>query len=339
MFKPNFQLDTELFKVINDCERFYGQLESLKIPQKLELNLERDTKIQSSYISNSMEGNPLSFPEVTNLLLEDRIPANRDEKEIVNYFDILKNLNEYSSEQLTLEKILEIHRKLMLGVNDDIAGQIRNKAIVVGKLKEDEGTIKLEVKHNPPTHKKEKIEIRLNKLIEWVNKSNIPSILKAGIFHHEFVYIHPFEDGNGRTCRLLTSLILMRDGYHINKYFVLDDYYDIDRQGYSNALNSADNGEKTKWLNYFSQGCKYSLQSALSRVNTALSRLKVVERPTKREGEVIALIQEKRELTTADVVQVLGVSRQQAHNLLKGLVHKGFIKKEGSTKSSYYRVK
>src|SRR4030043_834310 len=100
MFKPQYQLTGKLFSNIAQIERFYGQLEALRIPTGLELNLERDNLIRSSYISNSIEGNPLSLPEVTNLLLGGRVPANRDEKEVKNYFEILKNLSDYTSQPL-----------------------------------------------------------------------------------------------------------------------------------------------------------------------------------------------------------------------------------------------
>ena len=339
MFNPKYKLDTNLFQIINKCERFYGQLESLKIPEEIELNLERDTRIRSSYISNSMEGNPLSLPEVTNLLLDDRVPTNRDEKEIVNYFNILKSLDSYTHGQLTLQKVLQIHKNLMSGVNNEIAGEVRNKPIIVGKYKEEDGKVKLDIKHNPPSHKKDELEKMLKELIEWTNKSDLPPILKAGIFHHQFVYIHPFEDGNGRTCRLLTALLMVKDGYQINKYFVLDDYYDVDRKEYSDALHTADSGEKSKWLEYFSLGCKYSLQSALSRVKNSLNTLKVSERPTKREKEVFELVQERVELTAPELAAILNISRQQAHSLLKGLVAKGLLAKEGNTKASYYKLK
>lgn len=339
MFKPNYKLSPKLLKLITECERFYGQLETLRIPQEVELNLERNNEIKSSYISNSIEGNPLSLPEVSNLLLDERVPANRDEKEIINYFNILKNLKKYSDGQLTLQKILQIHKELTSGVNDDIAGEIRDKAIVVGKYKNNSGKVELEVKHNPPTHKKKEIEKLLKDLIDWANKSDDPIFIKAGIFHHEFVYLHPFEDGNGRACRLLTALLFIKDDYFINKYFVLDDYYDVDRPAYSDGLHSADKGEKTNWLEYFTKGCKYSLQSALSRVNNALKTLKISERPTNREQDVIEVLQQLEEVTSADISEKLKISRQQAHNLLKGLVKKRLVEKKGNTKSSYYKLK
>jgi len=105
MFQPKFTLSSKLLTNITSIERFYGQLESLRISPNLQLNLERHNLIRSSYISNSIEGNPLSLPEVTNLLLGDRLPVNRDEKEVQNYFNILKNLSTYLEQPFSLSVV------------------------------------------------------------------------------------------------------------------------------------------------------------------------------------------------------------------------------------------
>ena len=256
MFQPKYDLTKTLLTNITQIERLYGQLESLKIPQKLELNLERDNLIQSAYVSNSIEGNPLSEREVTNLLLSDRIPVNRDEKEVSNYFHILKTLNQESKKDIDINLTLEIHKNLMEGVKDQIQGEIRNERVVIGKYLSQLKTLpKLKVKHEPPSHKRAKIELELKKLYIWLeHEQDLPIAIKTGIFHHHFVYIHPFVDGNGRVCRLLTALVFLKSNYFINKYFVLDDYYDIDRMMYSDKLHTADSGDKTEWLEYFSEG-------------------------------------------------------------------------------------
>jgi len=271
MFKPQYSLSSKLLNSVTQIERFYGQLEAIRIPKKLELNLSRDNLIQSSYVSNSIEGNPLSLQEVTNLLLDDRVPTNRDEKEVTNYFSILKSLSAKTNQSFSLTLTNQIHSNLLKGVKDEITGKIRNTKVVVGKyLSSKRQTSTLEIKHEPPAHDKKRIENLLNQLFNWVeNQADLPVAIKAGIFHHHFVYIHPYTDGNGRVCRLLTALIFLKNNYRVNKYFVLDDFYDIDRSLYSDKLHTADTGNKTEWLEYFSEGIMYSLQSALSRVKQA----------------------------------------------------------------------
>lgn len=339
MYQPTYKLTNKLLTNITQVERLYGQIEGLKLPKKLELNLTRHNLIQSSYASNRIEGNPLTLPEVTNLLLDDRVPTNRDEKEVVNYFGILQHLTEYKDRPMDISLVKELHKRLMTGV-DETAGQIRNVKVVVGKYKEEKGNVSLRVKHDPPYHDRLSIEKYLKELFTWSDSSGeLPIVIQTGAFHHQFVYLHPFEDGNGRVCRLLTALLFIRRNYLINKYFVLDDYYDIDRQQYSDMLHSADSGDKTEWLEYFSDGVKYSLQSALARAKEAIMSLRIDEQPTPKEREVLKMIQEKHEITSQMVAKALRVSRQQAHGLLSNLVDKGLIDKKGSTKSSYYFMK
>jgi Fic family protein len=335
MINTKYKLSKKLLENISSIERLYGQLESQVVPKKLLLNLEEHNLVKSSFSSNSIEGNPLSQEEVTNLILGDRVPANRDEKEVKNYFNILKQIGkEYDT--LDIDTILKIHKELLEGVEDQIGGEIRNRKVVVGNPSE-EGTVV--VKHDPPKHTRKGIEKLLKELIDWTNTSEELPILKAGIYHHEFVYIHPFVDGNGRVCRLTTTLLLERLGYKINKYFILDDYYDIDRIQYSDSLHSADSGDKTEWLEYFTDGFKYSLQSALAKIEEGLKNISFDMRPTNREKDVLDLIKKYKEITSSDVAKDLDISRQQAFNLLDGLVSKGYLEKQGSTKNSYYILK
>lgn len=339
MFEPKFSLSQTLFTQITQIERLYGQIEALRIPQQLEINLTRNNMIQSSYASNKIEGNPLTLPEVTNLLLDDRVPVDRSEKEVVNYFDLLKALPTYEKEPLSLDMVKQMHKKLLDGV-DKTAGSVRNVPVIVGKYTGEPGNVTLKVKHNPPFHTEKEISGALAELLDWANHENeFPAVIRAGIFHHQFVYVHPFEDGNGRICRLLTALVFLKANYQINKYFILDDYYDIDRHQYSDNLHSADQGDKTEWLVYFSEGVKHSMNSALFRLKEAMKTLPVKNRPTDKENEVLKLLETHKELISQDVVEAMSISRQQAHNLLSGLVRKGFLKKEGSTKASYYVLK
>ncbi len=340
MFKPKYKLTPELLKIILETERFYGQLMALRIPKELEINLKRDNLLQSTYISNSIEGNPLTLPEVTNLLLDNRVPVNRDEKEIVNYFSALENLENHLDKSPSISLMKAIHKQVLEGVNNQIAGKVRSERVAVGRYAKEKNTSTFRIKHRPPYHKKEEIENYLKKLFDWTKASdNLSVVLKAGIFHHHFVYLHPFVDGNGRTCRLLTTLIFLKNNYLINKYFVLDDYYDIDRYLYFDKLHSADKGDKTEWLEYFSEGVKYSMQSALSKVKTALEKLSFQKQLTNQEKKVLTIVREMERVTSNYLGQKLKVSRQQAHSLLSSLVEKGFLDKKGSTKSSYYFLK
>lgn len=335
MFKPKYEITAKLLGNLNEIERLYGRLEGIKAPQNLLLNLEKTNLIKSSFASNSIEGNPLSYQEVTNLILNDRIPVNRDEKEIKNYFAILKILDKKVNETINLKLILDIHRELFQGVDYSIAGKVRNEPVVVGSRVGQQ----IIIKHNPPFHKKLEIEKNLIELTEWLNEAKELPILKIAIFHHRFVFIHPFVDGNGRVCRILSALLFLKQNYLINKYFILDDYYDVDRNLYSNKLHSADSGDLTEWMEYFTDGIKHSLQSSLGKIEAGLEQLRFDIRPTNREKDAIRIIQKYRQVKSSDLVRELKITRQQAFNLLNALIRKGYLLKKGSTKNSYYILK
>lgn len=335
MFKPKYKITAKLLGNLNEIERLYGRLEGIKAPQNLLLNLEKTNLIKSSFASNSIEGNPLSYQEVTNLILNDRIPVNRDEKEIKNYFAILKILDKKVNETINLKLILDIHRELFQGIDYSIAGKVRNEPVVVGSRVGQQ----IIIKHNPPFHKKLEIEKNLIELTEWLNEAKELPILKIAIFHHRFVFIHPFVDGNGRVCRILSALLFLKQNYLINKYFILDDYYYVDRNLYSNKLHSADSGDLTEWMEYFTDGIKHSLQSSLGKIEVGLEQLRFDIRPTNREKDAIKIIQKYRQVKSSDLVRELKITRQQAFNLLNALIRKGYLLKKGSTKNSYYILK
>lgn len=130
----------------------------------------------------------------------------------------------------------------------------------------------------------------------------------------------------------------------MSKFFILDDFYDIDRQLYSDTLHTADKGDNTFWLEYFLEGIAVSLQGAMSRINDlkqkSLEEVKGEKRAivTSREEEVLQIVLDKKAIKTTDIQNALSVTRQQAHSLLHSLVKKGLLQKFGKTKTSYYKL-
>lgn len=348
MFKPQFKLNNPLFNNLTRIERFYGQLEGENLIPSLALALKQKNLILATHFSTSIEGNPLNEMEVTNIVLGDKIPKTKPEIEVRNYFDVLTCLDNIAreNEEITSPLILKLHGRLMNEIKTKSAGEFRNGKVVVGHYSNEQDRVSIEVKHDPPAHTASEIARLMEDLLIWIKEDkDIQPVLKAGIFHHQFAYIHPFYDGNGRMARLLTVLFLIMNGYEVSRYFVLDDYYDIDRLLYSDKLHSADFGEKTEWLEYFTEGLVYSLQAALGNIQD-LRRKKLDEiegekrvMVTKREEDVLRVIMDKGKVKSPDIVEAFHVTRQQAHALLNSLVKKNLLIKAGKTKSSYYELK
>jgi len=370
MFEPKFTYTSAIVNSLATIERLYGSLTEQNLMPSLALKLSEENEVLATHHSTSIEGNPLTAHDVTNIVLGDQIPTTKSEKEVKNYFKALNKIAVTAKrhQPVSIDFTLELHEQLMKSLVTHGLGKFRNGEVFVGhkrSLRSDELKLRLRsssldelgtaglktssefvVKHSPPFHTAKEIEKHLVDIYDWTNSNEeVHAILRAGIFHHQFAYIHPFFDGNGRLARLLTSYFLILKKYDVVKYFILDDYYDIDRQQYSDMLHSADRGDETKWLEYFLEGIAYSLQAALARINklkdssvdevTGEKRVLV----SAREEEVIQIVLDKKAIKTSDVTDELEVTRQQAHSLLASLVKKDILEKFGKTKLSYYTLK
>ncbi len=343
MFTPKFNFTSKIVNELTAIERLYGQLLGEKLIPSISLKLSQENQILATHYSTSIEGNPLSEFDVTNIILGDQIPVTKSEKEVKNYFAVLSRIFLLAKKHTPIdtELIKSLHHELMQGIEIKDLGEFRDSGVFVGHRTATE----IVVKHNPPFHTAREIESALAEIFGWA-MSDDPThpLIKAGIIHHQFVYVHPFLDGNGRLGRILTSYYLLLKNYEVAKYFILDDYYDIDRHLYSDTLHLADTGDETEWLEYFLEGIAHSLQAALARINelknpavedvTGEKRVLV----TAREEYVLQVVIEKKAIKTTDIQENLSVTRQQAHSLLASLVKKGILQKFGITKTSYYKL-
>jgi Fic family protein len=345
MFTPKFTFTPKIITELTTIERLYGQLLGEQLIPSLALQLSQENQILATHYSTSIEGNPLSEMDVTNIILGDQIPVTKSEREVTNYFAVLNTifLKAKKNVPLTPELTKSLHHELMKDIEKKDLGEFRDGGVFVGHRTMTE----IVVKHNPPFHTRVEIEKALTELYDWVMdpKDQTHPLLKAAIMHHHFVYIHPFLDGNGRLARILTAYYLLLKHYEVTKFFILDDYYDIDRQLYSDTLHIADQGDETEWIEYFLEGIAHSLQGAIARINklkqknmdevTGEKRVLV----TAREEEVLQIVLEKKAVKTTDIQKNLEVSRQQAHALLSSLVKKEILQKFGKTKTSYYKIR
>lgn len=319
-------------------------LNSPLIP-KWEVALRREAMIRSAHSSTSIEGNRLSLEQVSDLAHGREVMATRkDKQEVINYLKVLENIDNLTDRQkITEADILSIHKMLTQETLDNSSdcGEYRNRYVVVANR------LTREVIFRPPSN--DEVAGLMKALIDWLNSSEARAfdpVIEAGICHYEFVRIHPFVDGNGRTARVLATLILFLRGFDAKQFFCLDDYYDSDRQAYYRALQSVDPIalDLTRWLEYFVEGVKVSLAVVKERVvKLSGERLRRTKKGqialTERQVRIVEFINQNGKITNKDIRSIFRISPQAAHKEILKLVKLDVIKPVGKGRSLSYQLK
>jgi len=226
------------------------------IPSAALEKLRESLMLEWTYHSNGIEGNTLSLQE-TRVILSDGITVGgktlREHFEALNHHEAIFALEKMvkSDYRLTASDILSIHALVLQRIEKDFAGRYRNVGVLITGAN-----------FTPPNARK--VDELMEELILWVNeKSEIPLVVKATIFHHRMVWIHPFFDGNGRTVRLMFNLLLMNTGYP--PAIILQQ----DRKKYYDALNRANQGNYEKMLLLVIQALERSLDIYLSHLDNS----------------------------------------------------------------------
>ena len=221
------------------------------LPPQLAKKLREQMQIEFTYNSNAIEGNSLSLRE-TQLVIQEGITVRgkslREHLEARNHPDAIDCVEKLAQKEATIKQddILKVHALFMRGIDDQNAGKYRT-----GQVRVAGATFM-----PPPA---EKIQMMISELLQTLsqNPDELRPIELAAFFHHKFVYIHPFLDGNGRTARLLMNVILMRSGY---PFTVL---LRVDRPKYLRAISEADNGNLIPFANFVANCVERSLDICL----------------------------------------------------------------------------
>src|SRR2546421_9926243 len=127
MFQPQFQLNFRILNILSSIERLYGRIQAQKLIPSLTLRLSQENQILQPHYSTSIEGNPLSPQDVTNVVLGDQVPTTKSEKEVKNYFEIITMLPDFAREKtpISVELTEKLHKILMKGIERDDLGKVR----------------------------------------------------------------------------------------------------------------------------------------------------------------------------------------------------------------------
>jgi len=258
MFTPKYAITDLLLANITKINSMVNELNNKRFAKLILVEFERIAREVSAHTSTSIEGNPLSLTDVKRVLKTIPTSIRDTEKEVVNYNRALQILDKRLKNghlDLSLELILDVHRQVTLELLPlyDL-GSLRKKPVIVN----DPRTGK--VVYLPPDT--ENVPTLLAELIHFVkNSGEINPLILAGIFHKQMVIIHPFMDGNGRTTRLMTKLLLAKMGLNTFNLFSFENYYNQNITRYFETVGEYGDYNDlvykidfTKWLEYFTGG-------------------------------------------------------------------------------------
>lgn len=331
-------LSNEILKYITEIEKNRFQVSSVKLSKSIANKLRKNSKKKSSYASNKIEGNPLSEKQVDEVIDNDeRKHFMKPEQEVRNYFLALNFLEKKikKKEEFSKQLILDVQKLVEKGAAKEKIGLRGPMPPGVLFAVYDSQTGRPD--YIPPEYCD--IPKLLDELVEYVNTTDDHPLIVAAIVHYQLVTIHPFEDGNGRTARLLSGYIMDLNGYGFNgigsleEYFAydIDEYYESIQMGLPALYYSGrDNPPHPEiWIHYFlhmvqlysGKICELSEASQEKDIEGSLSYLKA------REKELLLLVikEYKWEFTPIELSKKTGVTSRTIINRLATLVKNGFV--------------
>lgn len=230
------------------------ELDQLRpIPEYALRSIKESMTLEWTYNSNSIEGNTLTLQE-TKMVIEEGFTIKgkslREHFEALNHQEAIEYIESLLSDNYVLREsdILDVHALVLQKIEKDFAGRFRTSGVRISGAN-----------FIPPNALK--VPDYIAELVSWINESDLNPLIKAAVFHHRFVWIHPFFDGNGRTTRLLFNLLLMKEGFP--PAIILRN----DRKKYYEALNQANQGDYAKILLLILQAVERSLNIYLGSLN------------------------------------------------------------------------
>lgn len=349
MYSPKFAISNEILKNIGAIEAAKEVIVNAPLVPYYEKQFQTDAVVRTVHHGTHIEGNDLSLSQTRKVLEgEDVVGKERDIQEVINYRNVVELLDELSQKRggYDLEMLIDIHKNTVEKiVPEDKVGVLRQTQVVI----KEEGADKVILRPPPFVE----VPYLLEDFFAWLNSEKdreLHPIIRAGITHYILVAIHPFVEGNGRVARAFATLVLLKEGYDIKRFFALEERFDTDLSEYYEAFAEVDKqssniGKRdlTAWLEYFTK----VVAVELTKIKEEIRKLSIDVRFKTKIGEQVALTERQMKLVEyisshpwtvmQDLKSVFPmVSDDTVLRDIKGLIEKGIIKKQGSTKGARY---
>jgi len=342
------KVTSQMLAQIAELDEFKGAWAgfTLQRPEQIK-DLKRVSTLESIGSSNRIEGNKLSDEEVEKLLsrINKKSFKSRDEEEVAGYSELMNTIfDNYQVIPLSENHIKQLHRVLLQFVSKDERhrGEYKKLPNSVSAYDPNGKEIGVVFETATPFDTPRFME----ELVEWTRKNLddpfLHPLLVIGVFLVHFLAIHPFQDGNGRLSRALTTMLLLKKGYDYVLYSSIESIIEAAREGYYRALRRSQKGiwngkaDYEPWLSFFLttlQKQKRHLESKLAAMASDDTKL------SRNQKAILNLFEEKPEWTSPEIAAHLNMNKETVKKNLKSLVDSGYLIKHGSTKAAWYTTR
>ncbi|MBF0385304.1 MAG: Fic family protein [Candidatus Omnitrophica bacterium] len=338
IWKPTYQISPAVARALMDIEAAKAVVEKISLSPAVQAVLRHKARVRSTHYSTRIEGNRLTLKEAEKVIEEKKANFHgreRDVSEVRNYWDALLKVEDWAGKKISLSEdfIRRLHAIIEKGKRAKPTPYREGQNVI-----RDSASGK--IVYLPPEAKD--VALLMDAMVRWAKqaeKEHIPPPVIAALLHYQFVTIHPYYDGNGRTARLLSTFILQRDGYGLNGFFSLEEHHARDLEGYYRALATHKHHnyyqgradvDLTAWVEYFVKLLAKVFQQARDEALRAGGEKTTVEpeelrRLDHRAKTVLALFAKKDKVSVKEIAETLGLSDRMARNLAAGWVKDGWL--------------
>jgi Fic family protein len=350
-FTPSYTISVTMASALLRIESAKEKIHHLPMTPTVLASLRETARFYTTHYSTMIEGNHLEPDQIEQILkLDGHFPGReREENEIKGYYAALQQVEQWAIKETPItEKLIQTIHALVMG-----AGKIKVKPT---PYRDAQNVIRdnrtKTIVYMPPEAKD--VPELMKGMVEWIAKNgHIPKPILAGIVHYQFATIHPYYDGNGRTARLLTTLVLHLGGYDLKGLYSLEEYYAANLQAYYEAisigpshnyyLGRAD-AEITKWVEYFIDGMALSFENVLERMHAAQrggekDKTALLRTLDPKQRKVLELFSMFDRVTSQQIGELFGFKPRTSAQLCKNWVEMGFLEiVDFSNKARSYRI-
>ena len=330
--------DSEILSLVASIYRYQGKQELYlkQRPNELEKLIDI-AKIQSTESSNEIEGIITTSVRLKQLLEEKTTPRNRNEQEIVGYRDVLDIIHEnFDVIPISRNYILQMHKILYSHMNNPLAGKTKNVQNYISAAYSD-GHSKVLFTPLSPFETPDALDRICDEYNRVIGNFEVEPIIMIPIFIHDFLCIHPFNDGNGRMSRLLTTLLLYKNGFYVGRYISLEALIAKDKAAYYEALNKAGmnwqngNEDVVPFIKYFLKIVLAAYKAFDDRFSIVENKLSAVEMVRKATSQKLGRFSKQ------DICELCpSLSISSIEGSLRKLVEEGELRREGVGRSTKY---